>query len=552
MSRTPWRKSGWRSKAVTGGTHARHSLPQACARAGADGVCGPADGARQTRPAGKRPGRLAPPASALTVAPPPSRHNHATDCRPLATAAVPAKPRRRHRRLCRRSLWLAAHADRLRCRDAGDDAWTARLPDAHFTGFADVPVLMASWAGVAHLDVLAPRLVAEPGTARRHDKDDPLLAGPEFAPLHAHLERFGFRTRCALHCRGRAAVPGRHHPGAPHAGQRGTAAELALLERLGPEVAQTYSACRRMALLRLPATGLQHLEHGARQRRGAYVQTTPSLPADVVRRRRRNVHLEPRRCAPRRGQVWPLPKQGLSLARPADGDGWLLRLEPARLADQLSHASATSRSALRAAPPTPPSPPPWASPRHGAQPPQPRVRQAAGQAPQRLIAALGWLPAPRGLAWCTASCTAGCGSHTAGHSASVLRPLHASSLPAHRLSGSGPRSWSTRPARQAPPSSTPASAAGTPWPLVPLRTPASPTHRRPGRKPSPCPKATARPSGTHGLPGREMEMSVSELCGHGGHRLPLHTAASTTAEGFRNAGANISTGGGVGSGTSSP
>ena len=211
--------------------------------------------------------------------------------------------------------------------------------DAHFTGFADVPALMASWAGVAHLDVLAPRLVAEPGTARRHDKDDPLLAGPEFAPLHAHLERFGFQHTLCI------ALPGaepqflvviilvRHTPG-----QRGTAAELALLGRLGPEVAQTYSACRRMALLRLPATGLQHLSMARVNARGAYVQTTPSycqlMWSGVAPQ---NVHLEPEALrALARGQVWPLPKQGLSLHAQPDGDGWLLRLEPARLADQLS------------------------------------------------------------------------------------------------------------------------------------------------------------------------------------------------------------------------
>jgi DNA-binding CsgD family transcriptional regulator len=211
--------------------------------------------------------------------------------------------------------------------------------DAHFTGFDDVPALMASWAGVAHLDVLAPRLVAEPGVARCHDKDDPLLAGPEFAPLHAHLARFGFQHTLCIALTGPepqflvVIILVRRTPG-----QRGTPAELALLEHLGPELAQTYSACRRMALLRLPAAGLQHLSMARVNRQGAYVQTTASYCQLMWSGAApQNVHLEPEALwALSRGQVWPLPRLGLSLHAQPDGDGWLLRLEPARLADQLS------------------------------------------------------------------------------------------------------------------------------------------------------------------------------------------------------------------------
>lgn len=37
-----------------------------------------------------------------------------------------------------------------------------------------------------------------------------------------------------------------------------------------------------------------------------------------------------------RGQAWALPGRGLSLHALPDGDGWLLRLRPARPADPLS------------------------------------------------------------------------------------------------------------------------------------------------------------------------------------------------------------------------
>ncbi|MEO3690282.1 helix-turn-helix transcriptional regulator [Roseateles paludis] len=213
--------------------------------------------------------------------------------------------------------------------------------DAHFSGFADVPALMASWQGVAHLDVLAPRLVAEPGVARRHDKDDPLLAGPEFAPLHAHLERFGFQHTLCL------ALPTPEPQFLvviilvrSQRGRRGTDAELARLAQLGPAVAETYAACRRMALLAQPLAGLQHLCMARITRQGAYVQTTPAFCELMwAGRAPQNVHLPPEALrALSSGQAWPLPGRDLVLhAQPdAEGQGWLLRLQPRRAADQLS------------------------------------------------------------------------------------------------------------------------------------------------------------------------------------------------------------------------
>lgn len=237
--------------------------------------------------------------------------------------------------------WLRAHlafdAGMLVTSRVGEPAFL----DAHFTGFADLPALMASWQRVAHLDLLAPRLVAEPGVARRHDKDDPLLAGPAFAPLHEHLQRFGIQHTLCIALAGAepqfltVIILVRSTPG-----QRGTDAELARLAQIAPTVAETYAACRRMALLRLPAVGLAQLSMARINRDGAYVQTTPSFCELMwAGAARQNVHLEPEALrALTRGEAWPLPGRGLTLhaQRDPDGDGWLLRLVPSRPADQLS------------------------------------------------------------------------------------------------------------------------------------------------------------------------------------------------------------------------
>jgi len=211
--------------------------------------------------------------------------------------------------------------------------------DAHFTGFADVGALMRSWAPVSHLDVLAPRLLAEPGIARRHDMDDPLLAGPEFAPLREHLERFAFRRSLCL------ALP---QADSPHLtviilvranlGTRTSDADLHSLQSMGAALNEAYVACRSIALLRSADSAVEGLRVARVDGRGAFVQTTPAFaqamwagvaPQDVM--------LEPEiLMAIARGRVWPLAGRRLSLSAVPDADGWLLRLQPSSAADLLS------------------------------------------------------------------------------------------------------------------------------------------------------------------------------------------------------------------------
>ncbi len=211
--------------------------------------------------------------------------------------------------------------------------------DAHFTGFPDVPALMDSWREVSHLDALAPSLIAEPGRARRHDIDDALIAGPTYAPLRAHLERFEF-----LHSLCVALA----QPDSPHLvvvilvrrarGARATDAELAQLAAMGPAVAEAHTACRSMALLRSPHVAADQMCVARIDPQGAFVQTTPAfVQAMWGGAAPQQVHLAADvRQALARGQAWPVPGRGCTLYGLPDGGGWVLSLRPSSRADALS------------------------------------------------------------------------------------------------------------------------------------------------------------------------------------------------------------------------
>jgi DNA-binding CsgD family transcriptional regulator len=210
--------------------------------------------------------------------------------------------------------------------------------DAHFTGFADLPAMMQSWSGVAHLDPLSPRLLTQPGQAQRQDLDDPAIAGPERAPLRAHLARFAMHSAwcIALPLQERTQllvlILVRHTPGA-----RGSAQELDWLALQGPLLAETYAACRALALLRQPGQGADPCVARI-DAHGAFQQTTPafahalwggSAPQDV--------HLDPEALrALVAGKPWRLPGRPHTLHATPSGGGWLLSIRTSGLADALS------------------------------------------------------------------------------------------------------------------------------------------------------------------------------------------------------------------------
>jgi DNA-binding NarL/FixJ family response regulator len=211
--------------------------------------------------------------------------------------------------------------------------------DAHFTGFDDPATLMRSWEPVAHLDVLAPQLLAEPGKARRHDMDDPLLAGPEFKPLRDHLERFAFRRSLCLalpqEAPSQATVIILVRHDLTH---RTMDADLRRLEAMGPPLSEALVACRSIALLRSADHNFDGLRVARVDARGAFVQTTPAFAQAMwAGRTPQDVHLAPDALrALSQGRAWPLPGRALTLHALPDGGGWLLRLQPTSPADLLS------------------------------------------------------------------------------------------------------------------------------------------------------------------------------------------------------------------------
>jgi DNA-binding CsgD family transcriptional regulator len=211
--------------------------------------------------------------------------------------------------------------------------------DAHFTGFDDVGAMLASWQQVAHLDVLAPQLVANPGVARCHDLMDPALSGLRFAPLRDHLRRFAIHHTLCIALRTHepayltVLILVRRTPGT-----RGTAEELRRLEQLGPLLAECYEACRSLALLRAPVADTTQLRMARVDRRGAFVQTTPAFSEAMwAGAGPQDVHLAPEVFrALRSGRPVPLPGGRLTLHAQADGDGWLLRLDASGAVDLLT------------------------------------------------------------------------------------------------------------------------------------------------------------------------------------------------------------------------
>lgn len=211
--------------------------------------------------------------------------------------------------------------------------------DAHFDGFPDPPALMRSWGPVSHLDILAPQLLAEPGRARRHDMDDPRLAGPEFLPLREHLERFAFRRSLCL------ALPGAGDAQATviilvrhDLARRTRDDELESLQAMGPALGDSLAACRAIALLRSADGNFEGLRVARVDGRGAFVQTTPAFAhAMWAGRAPQDVHLaDDALRAFGLGRAWPLPGRMLTLNAVPDGGGWLVRLQPTGAADLLS------------------------------------------------------------------------------------------------------------------------------------------------------------------------------------------------------------------------
>ena len=210
--------------------------------------------------------------------------------------------------------------------------------DAWFHGFDDSAAMVASFESVKHLDVLTPGLMQQPGKTQRQDADDPRIAGDDCAPLRAHLLRFGVRYSICI--------------GVPMDGDSVTVivlarsnvdarfvdAELAALDLLAPQVTETLTINRQLALLRSPSIGVAEFPVALVDHAGRFVHVTSAFTRLFWPHRAPPSIVLDNACfaALRRGDTWPLDDGHHCVQAVAEPAGWLLRIVARSRADVLS------------------------------------------------------------------------------------------------------------------------------------------------------------------------------------------------------------------------
>ncbi len=211
--------------------------------------------------------------------------------------------------------------------------------DAHYFGFPDVAATLASWQRVAHLDVVSPQTLANPGRARRQDVDMAEIAGSEFAPLREHLENHGITHTIAIALQ---VAPDPHvtlmllirsHPG-----DRFDDAALAELETSATVACQLLNINRTQHLIRSGALGDTDLPVALMNDQGSIIVSTPAFARILWQDRSPQTSYLEEDCiaALKKSRSWQLPGGEHSMHATRDIDGWLLRLRPASRLDRLS------------------------------------------------------------------------------------------------------------------------------------------------------------------------------------------------------------------------
>jgi hypothetical protein len=217
---------------------------------------------------------------------------------------------------------------------------TPSYHDAHYFGFPDIADTMASWATVAHLDDVSPKVLSTPGRAQRQDVDMPQIAGKNHEPLREHLQRHGIVHTLAIAVRS---------DDAPFItvfllirqtlDDRFSDAELARLEQWAPLVHELLSVNRGQALLRSRVLDARSVPLAMLSRGGALVLSTPAF-AELMwpgAQAPQTPFLGPEcMAALSAGKPWPLPDGRNCLHALPDSEGWLLRVAPTSRLDQLS------------------------------------------------------------------------------------------------------------------------------------------------------------------------------------------------------------------------
>lgn len=211
--------------------------------------------------------------------------------------------------------------------------------DAHYFGFPDVAALMASWQQVAHLDIVSPQMVMNPGRACLQDADMPEIAGPACAPLRDHLRAYGVLHTLAIAVRAAdrpqltVLLLVRTQPG-----DRYGPDDVARLEALAPLVDELLALNRSLALHHSAQPGAEELPVALASHAGALLVSTPGFARLMWPGVAPQTSLLVPDCvrALQAGRAWPLPGGGYSLVGEPQDDGWLLRLRPRSRLDALT------------------------------------------------------------------------------------------------------------------------------------------------------------------------------------------------------------------------
>lgn len=204
----------------------------------------------------------------------------------------------------------------------------------------DARAVFESYAKVAHLDALTPRLLANPGSVISLDCDAPELASEQHRPLREHLERFQIRHGAGVSLvssDGKTLFWIQLFRSA--AGERMTEPELSALGTLAPYLADAIWVHHMASWRTSPDLGLDELPVALVDDAGCFKQLTPAFARAYFQERefpQGYLVLGPERLgAIQRGESCSLPNDQIVYGV-RDERGWLLRVRPRRRADQLT------------------------------------------------------------------------------------------------------------------------------------------------------------------------------------------------------------------------
>lgn len=204
----------------------------------------------------------------------------------------------------------------------------------------DARAVFESYAAVAHLDALSPRLLARPGHVCSLDWDAPECAGERHRPLREHLERFRISHGAGislLSSDGGTVFWLQLFRSAK--GERMTPDELETVGTLGPYLAEAVSVHQTSAWRASSELGLDEPPVALVDDAGCFKQVTPAFARSYFQERefpQGYLFLGPERLAAiQRGESCALPNDQIVYGV-RDERGWLLRIRRRSRADQLT------------------------------------------------------------------------------------------------------------------------------------------------------------------------------------------------------------------------